>query len=355
MRPDADSLFFIISTGRCGSTLLQGMLSSHPRLYIPPELRYFGRHDPVTSFTDPLRDTDVEAYLAASAMDPWWQDMGLDRNAFEQAVRGGVRRSRDIYLWVLGHVGEKRGNRKPRFGEKTPAYALHGARIDELFPKARFIHMYRDPRDVAASYLEQYWCARGTLLGCARMINNIYRHIEPLADRVGPRRFCAVKYEALVEDPERELKRLCGFLGEDYDPAMLRYRERAEIGYLQVEEGWKGLTREPLTASRIGRYEGRLTPRQIWTVDFVLGPRLARYGYERRSPERAPIAWQCGYWAERIQQAALRRLGIYRPLLDERAVLAHRDALVAQGRASGDGPAAPRRPPDALAANSESP
>ena len=328
MHPDPDSLFFLVSTGRCGSTLLQAMLSSHPRLYIPPELRYFGRHDPITAFTDPLPDSDVEAYLANCARDPWWQDMGLDRASFEEAIRGDLRGSRDIYLWILGHIAERRGNQKPRIGEKTTYYALHGPRIDELFPKAKFIHMFRDPRDVAASYLEQYWCSKGTALGCARWIKRVYEHADQLAARLGPKRFCAVRYEALVEDPKRELTRLCEFLGEDYDPAMLRYGDRAATGYLEVEEGWKGMTREPLTPSRIGRYEGRLTPRQIWTVDHALGRLLTQYGYERNSPNPGSIRWRCGFWAERFYRGLLRSVGIFLPLLDEEAVLARRNELL---------------------------
>jgi hypothetical protein len=330
MRPDPDTLFFLISTGRCGSTLLQAMLSSHPHLYIPPELRYFGRHDPIKAFTDPLQDSDVDAYLARCAMDPWWQDMGLDRAVFEGAIRGGVRSSRDIYLWVVGHIAEQRGNRKPRIGEKTTYYALHGARINELFPKAQFIHLYRDPRDVAASYLEQYWCSGRSALGAANFIKRVYHRTERLESLVGPSRFCAMKYETLVENPERELKRLCAFLGEDYDRAMLKYEDRKESGYLEVEEEWKGLTRKPLTSSRIGRYAGRLTPRQIWTVESILGPQLTRLGYEPDSRHPGPIRWRGGLFAERAYRALLRTIGIQNPLLNEQAVLARRNELVEQ-------------------------
>lgn len=334
MRPDPDTLFFVISTGRCGSTLLQAMLSAHPRLYIPPELRYFGRHDPKSFFTDPLPDSEVERYLAMSAMDPWWQDMGLDRGAFEAAVRRDVRSSRDIYLWVLGHIGERRGNRKPRFGDKTPYYALHCDRIDELFPRAQFIHVYRDPRDVAASYLEQYWCSKGTALGCARYIKRVHDHAQRLAAKVGPARFCTVKYEALVDDPERELSRVSAFLGEDYDPAMLRYEEHAASGYLEVEEVWKGMTRQQLTPSRIGRYASRLTPRQIWTMEHALGPLFAQLGYARDSRDPGPLRWRSVFWAERLYRGLLWSVGIGRPLLDEQAVLARRNELFARRSAS---------------------
>lgn len=303
------------------------MLSSHPRLYVPPELRYFGRHDPIKAFTDPLRDSDVEAYLANCARDPWWEDMGLDRAAFDEAIRGGVRSARDIYLWVLGHIAEKRGNRKPRIGEKTTYYALLGDRINALFPNAQFIHLYRDPRDVAASYMEQYWCAGGTALRCARVIRQVFRQTERLAALVGPSRFCAVRYEALVGQPERELARLCAFLHEDYDPAMLKYEGHAQAGYLEVEEGWKGMTKKGLTSSRIGSYAGRMTPRQIWTVEHLLGPLLTEHGYERSFPDPAPVGWRSAFWAERLYRGLLRSIGIRRPLLDEQAVLARRNDL----------------------------
>jgi len=334
MQPDPDTLFFLISTGRCGSTLLQAMLSSHPRLYIPPELRYFGRHDPIKAFTDPLQDSDVEGYLANCARDIWWQDMGLDRAAFEEAIRGDVRSARDIYLWVLGHIAEKRGNRKPRIGEKTTYYALLGDRINALFPNAQFIHLYRDPRDVAASYLEQYWYSGGTALRCASVIRRVFRQTERLAATVGPSRFCTVRYETLVEHPERELTRLCAFLHEDYDPAMLKYEDKAQAGYLEVEESWKGMTRKALTSSRIGAYAGRMTPRQIWTVERLLGPLLTEHGYERNFLDRAPIRWRSGFWAERLYRALLRSMGIRRLLLDEQAVLARRNDLVEQKRAT---------------------
>jgi len=328
MRPDPDTLFFLVSTGRCGSTLLQAMVSSHPRLYIPPELRYFGRHDPIARFTDPLRDADVDAYLARCAMDIWWQDMGLDQAAFESAVRSQVRSSREIYLWVVGHIAEKRGNLKPRIGEKTTYYALHGARINELFPRAKFIHMYRDPRDVAASYLAQYWTAGRTALACAKFMKRIYNQAERLAELVGSNRFCAMKYETLVADPEQELRRLCAFLGEEFDPAMLRYEDRKESGYLEVEEEWKGLTRKPLTPSRIGKYAERLTPRQIWTVESVLGPLLTRLGYGQAFRHPGPLHWRGGLFAERAYRGILRSVGVRNSLLNEQAILARRNELV---------------------------
>lgn len=330
---DPERLFFLVGTGRCGSTLLQAMLTSHPNLYIPPELRYFGRHEPGVRFSDPLRDDQVEAYLALCRRDIWWEDMGLDAVAFEDAVRGGIRTSRDIYLWILGHVAMRRGNRKPRWGEKTPYYALLAEHIADLFPGARFIHLYRDPRDVAASYLEQYWVQGGTALRVANHLRYVFRRLEEAAKHIGPQRFCSVKYEDLVDHPERELRRLCDFLGEDYDPAMLQFAKREDAGYLEVEEGWKGMTRQELTKDRVGRYRSRLTPRQVWTVERRLGSILPQLGYEHTSPA-VPLHWHGLLLAERFYRKALFTLGIRRALLDEQTVLSRRNTLVAARNSS---------------------
>jgi sulfotransferase family protein len=329
--PEArDTPFFILGTGRCGSTLLQAMLSCHARLYVVPEFSYFGRHDPAITYSDPLLDRQVESYLADCAKDIWWQDMGLDRASFEAAIRGGVRSAKDIYMWMLGHIAERRGNRKSRFGDKTQNYVVFTDRISELFPDAQFIHLYRDPRDVTASYMGVYWCTTGTTLRLAGHIKYVFQSAERLERRVGPERFCKVKYEALIENPAEELARICRFLGEDYDPAMLGYRDRRDAGYLEVEDSYKGMSREAVTSSRIGRYAARLTPRQIWTVERMLGERLTGYGYERTSSPSVPLSWKGGFWAERIYRKVLRSIRTPGSLLDERALLQRRNELVRQ-------------------------
>lgn len=328
MRPDPEKLFFIVGTGRCGTTLLQAMLSCHPRLYIPPELRYFGRHEPRVGFSEPLRDSELTAYLALCEQDIWWQDMGLDHSAFEEAVRGGVRSSRQIYLWLLEHIGTKRGNTKPRYGEKTPYNLMFTEEILRLFPGAKFIHLFRDPRDVATSYMEQYWCAGRTALRTAAYLTHVLQHASRLERDLGPDLFLPVKYEDLVAEPERELRRLCRFLGEEYTPEMLDYGNREDAGYLEVEEGWKGLTREPLTASRIGRYAQKLAPHQIWTLEHYLGPLLSVRGYVPTRFEQVPLSWYAGFWAERVYRKAMRAVGKRSPLLDEQAILARRNEIM---------------------------
>ncbi|MFG0253297.1 MAG: sulfotransferase family protein, partial [Phycisphaerales bacterium JB038] len=61
----AQGVFFIVGTGRSGTTLLQAMLASHPRLAIPPETKFFQRWDPAEKRFggEPLTGARLDGYL----------------------------------------------------------------------------------------------------------------------------------------------------------------------------------------------------------------------------------------------------------------------------------------------------
>jgi hypothetical protein len=96
-----EGLFFIIGTGRCGTTLFQSMLSSHSRIAVLPETGFFWKFDPVINFSDPLAESQIEAYIRSCTENWWWQDLGLDSEAFALAVREGMRSSQEIFLWII--------------------------------------------------------------------------------------------------------------------------------------------------------------------------------------------------------------------------------------------------------------
>ena len=337
---DPDLLFFVVGTGRCGTTLLQAMLSSHPRIYIPPELHFFEKHEPRANFHDPLRDDEVDAYLRQCAESMWWHDYGLDPAAFAQAVRGGIRDDRGLFLWILSHVSAQRGNTKPRIGEKSTYYGLHAKRLAVLFPRAKFIHIYRDPRDVADSYMRQYWCLDRTGYRLGFFIRHYLQHMQQVAAEFGPDRCCVVQYETLVHEPERELRRICAFLGEDFDPAMLAFSQRADPGYHPAEIDWKGSTSKPLTDANIGRYAARLSPRQVWTIERRLGPLLRAYGYQPTTGVRPRVDWRCRYGIERVYRKVRRLLGFAPHFFDEAMMKERRNAIMAPPAEAAGGPAA---------------
>lgn len=277
--PLAEGLFFIVGTGRSGTTLLQAMLASHSRLDIPPETKFFQRHDPIEPRFggDPLPADRFEAWLEDYFASPDWADLGLERREVEPLMRASDRSAASLFLALMRAWQSRSG--KARLGEKSPLHCKCARRIRAVFPAAKFIHVYRDPRDVVASMLGMDW-TEPSVRDHARNWRKILDDHRRLCDEMPPQRYTGVRFEALVAQPEDELRRLCDFLGEDFEPEMLRYHERAQAGFHERESEWKGQTRRPLSDASIGRYRSELTPRQVALVERLAGPTMARLGYK---------------------------------------------------------------------------
>lgn len=307
--PLADNLFFIVGTGRSGTTLLQAMLASHSRLDIPPETKFFQRHDPIEPRFDgdPLPADRFEAWLEDYFASPDWADLGLERREVEPLMRAGDRSAASLFLALMRAWRSRSG--KARLGEKSPLHCKCVRRIAQVFPAARFIHVYRDPRDVVASMRTMEWTT-ASVRDHARNWRKILDEHRRLCHEMPPQRYTGVRFETLIERPEEELRRLCGFLGEAFEPQMLRYHERGHSGFHERESAWKDQTRRPLSNASIGRYRSNLTPRQVALVERLAGPTMVKLGYQPVSGWRAhhPL-WIALDAASHAVRKAKRQLG----------------------------------------------
>ena len=304
--PRTPDPFFIIGTGRCGTTLLQRMLMGHPHIDIPPETHFFSRFDPFTVIdTDPIPDAAVDTYLHRCTTHPWFAELGLPADDLRHTLATGTRSARELFLWYAGAFLPAM---PPHLGEKTPHHEKYVDRILTLFPDARFIHIVRDPRDVVVSLRKEHWMGDQSLHRIAHHVAKIWKRQRAVARRLGPDRYRTLRYEDLVANPEATLRGLCDFLAEPFDPAMLAHHEHAAPGFLPSESSWKNLALQPIDPSRVGRYREHLKPSEIGMVERSLGRLLIHYGY-RPDPRaaHAPVS----YLAEAIERLwwSIRRTG----------------------------------------------
>lgn len=104
---------------------------------------------------------------------------------------------------------------KPVLIEKSPPNMIKMRFLDALLPACRFVGIVRDPWVVCRAH--QKWEPRGTrswsfqrLLEHWLVCNEIMYADAPRVD------FLLVRYERLVTQPEKELRRVCSFLEIDY-------------------------------------------------------------------------------------------------------------------------------------------
>lgn len=134
-------LFFIGGAPRSGTTWLQQILDSHPEASCKGE-GLFSKH-----LYGPLEACMAERSraIAAKNRDLFQHTGGYPLPAAEDvAALAGT-----VILLALSRQAEGRDCRA--YGEKTPENVFHFERFRVLFPRARFIAIARDPRDVITS------------------------------------------------------------------------------------------------------------------------------------------------------------------------------------------------------------
>ena len=87
-----------------------------------------------------------------------------------------------------------------------------------------------------------------------------------------------LRFEDLVLAPDEELKKLCHFLGEEFEDTMLdTSRTGKQVNSMNVP--WKERASQPADASRVFAWRDELTRHQDQLAEAMLGDRLQFYGY----------------------------------------------------------------------------
>lgn len=284
--------FFVVGASRSGTTMLRLMLNAHPRLAVPPELKYFSRASaglwldgwraPELSAAD--YEAHVRGYLERRA--DVFEPMGLEALA-RRILAAPDRDLRTPYRAVAEAWARHHG--KARWGEKTPANLYWVDVLVDMFPAARFVYLVRDPRAVVASMNRIPYYGPDTALNALNWHRATTNGYDRLTGAVAEDRRTVLRYEALVEAPEREVRRLCSFLGEPYEPAMLDFHRDSER-YMPAEIQTPTVT-QPVTAARLEAWRATLSPSDVSTVERLCAEGMARFGYAPAAAPVPPASW----------------------------------------------------------------
>jgi hypothetical protein len=262
------------------------MLDSHSRLAVPHE-SYF-----VVDLA--LRRT---ASLDDILSHPRFLQWGLDPQAVRDRVGGRPLTYAEAVRAVFETWAAAEG--KPRWGDKTPDYVIHIDLLARLFPDAQFVHVIRDGREVAASLAERPWGPRSAVIGAFAWRWKMARGCRA-GRRLQPGRYIEVRLDDLVSDPRGCLRRVCDFLGEEFEEGMLDYPARADRAMKAVNPADLAAVRHLASPPTPGLrdWQAGLSPRESAAVEAVCRRQLARLGYP--VPPLRPAA-NLRAWSERVR------------------------------------------------------
>ena len=200
------SPIFIVGLPRAGSTLIEQILASHSMVEGTMEL------PEITSMTRALKySTDGKSQTYHDAL------ARLQPDELRELGEQYLERTR---------IHRKLG--RPYFVDKMPNNFAHVGLIHLALPNAKIVDARRHPMACCFSAFKQHFARGQNFSYSLEDIGRYYRdYVDLMAhfDAVIPGRIHSVQYEAMVDDTEREVRRLLEFCGLPFEAECLRFFE----------------------------------------------------------------------------------------------------------------------------------
>lgn len=238
----SDRPVFIVGMPRSGTSLVEQIITAHPRASGGGELNFirdlaFGR-------------AAASPHLCGQNPYPAWLALPEAKDL--------IRLVAGEYLYRAG----KRAGTGARFTDKMPLNFRFAGLIGILFPKAHIIHVRRDPVDTCLACYTTHFASGNVFANDLTDLGAYYRlYIDLMAHwhKVMPGRIVDVSYEDLVRNPEGESRRMIEALGLPWDDSVLDFQANSQ----GMRTASAAQVRRPIYTSSVGRaaaYRAHLDP-----------------------------------------------------------------------------------------------
>jgi hypothetical protein len=268
----------VLGVSRSGTTLLRVMLDRSPGIAIPDE-----------SFFVPLlarrhgRAVEPKAFLDDLSRIPNLRTWGVSPEEVAPRLRSGMKTGEAISA-IFESYAMKVG--KPRWGDKTPMYMRHLPLLARLFPDAQYVHLIRDGRDAALSFLEmpegtftRTWAHPGDAAQFACLWRKEVGDARVLGRRAGPGRYLEVRYEDLVTTTSEVVESICDFANLPFELEMVEYAGAVDVSDKPHQQR---LLQAPTAGVRSWRDD--MTSSDARAFEAIAGDRLSELGYGLHDP-----------------------------------------------------------------------
>ena len=275
---------FLVGCPRSGTTLVKRMVDAHPQIAITREThwitRFFRKRIGLTEEGNVTRKLVKELFEYKR-----FPHLHLDKADVRALLDGEELHYTEFVSRVFDLYGKREG--KPLVGDKTPPYVRYIGTLSELWPRARFVHIIRDGRDVCLSMLKWRMADRAAgrrstwkedpVTTTALWWEWLIRVGREAGTTLGPERYHELKYEDLLSDPATVLGELCEFLSIPFDEAMLSYHEgrTSNDSGLSANAAWL-----PPTAG-LRNWRTEMAAEDLETFEAAAGRLLDELEYER--------------------------------------------------------------------------
>lgn len=285
------TLIFIVGCPRSGTTLLLRMLNLHSRIQLAGESNFlmsiWGNRRLINAYQHldsnllPLRlqdffDSNIQSFadeVHGFDYSPWINELEF-RDWMNEFEHNNTKNYSNLYLSFMKVIARKRD--KPIFGDKVTWYFRYVPSLLLLYPEAKIINVIRDGRAVVSSMLHRTISSAipNNLVDMCLLWKRSTLLAKTYRKSISKRSYYEIMYENLIMYPEKEMRKLCDFLGIDFEKNMMNIKGSTNSAYKDVET--KGLDETLQT-----KWKEKLDPAQIVLIEHIIGKELQNEGYER--------------------------------------------------------------------------
>lgn len=293
-----DKLVFIIGMARTGTTLMARCLNKGKDIYILDETHLIREHQHLLSSKTELTDDDSEFIRHTINQFIIIQNKGIYRkneyeeyhNEINQVLEMFEKKDDKTFLGLIKclfqYESELHG--KKSCGDQTPNHVFHIDQLLNLFPDALFLNMVRDPRAVVLSQKNKWKAAKRSKQPLFEIIRTRINY-HPITQSVlwaksvnsallainkfGAGKVKNVIYEDLVNEPEKQIKAVCSFIGVEYNRCML------DIS-VSMSSNVSPSSTLGIDPSLTDKWRTMLSPTEIFFVELICNNNAQQLGYK---------------------------------------------------------------------------
>lgn len=273
----------IIGTQRSGSNLLRVILdqsteiaSPHPPHILVTFMPLMPLYGELNAVSYKRLVDDVADYVLANPVP--WEGVILDKDKIMQDSRHYSLAELNRLIYEAAAEAKK----SKYWCCKSMANVHYANELEEAGLNLKYIFLYRDGRDVAASFKKAV-VGEKHIYHLAKQWKHDQDACIRLGEMMGEDRFYRLNYESLISDPEGSVKSLCYFLGIEYVKSMMSFYE-SRTSKLAAEAGemWSNL-KKPIIKDNTGKYMQTFSGNDLQIFEAVAGDVLCKLGYRLES------------------------------------------------------------------------
>ena len=297
----SENPIFIGGHRKSGTTMFLSLLDGHNELFTYPSesgffYAFYPAYDDSYSFDEKKkRVIDFIFRQLEDGVNKWLGDVKSKKFSFDELVANfenrinGSKKTNKDFLDAIIYAARQslsinRENHK-MWIEKTTSSEIYANDIFKWYPKAKFIHLLRDPRDNFGS-IKSGWdkCYKNQFDSKQRLLQSLIdrsklgMELAGINQKLfGKDRYLIVRFEDVVSKPQETLGMICEFLNINFDNSLMT---PSFCGCPWTGNNYEGKTFDKISSINMNRWRERVDEHEAKVIEFYFRDLMPEYGYE---------------------------------------------------------------------------